>query len=159
VDVEFTNKNFHRNIMINDDYGAEMAAINYSGMVLASKAIVSDIDSYEEDDVDEDEMDIADPEAEKKKLRQYSHVFYKPFSSMKNLKEWHFKLDKGEIIECVALGTGWCAIFTDYGYLRVFTSDGVQKYIVSLGTPVVSMTGYENLLSIVYHSGPSVYGC
>ena len=38
VDVEFSNKNFHRNLMFNDDYGAELAALNYSGLVLASRA-------------------------------------------------------------------------------------------------------------------------
>jgi len=44
---------------------------------------------------------------------------------MKNLKDWHFKLEKNEIVECLAMGTGWCAVATDYGYLRIFTSDGV----------------------------------
>ena len=37
IDVEFFNKNFHRNLVINDDYGVTMAAMNYSGMVIASK--------------------------------------------------------------------------------------------------------------------------
>lgn len=37
VDVEFANKNFNRNITINDDFGACMGALSYSGMMLASR--------------------------------------------------------------------------------------------------------------------------
>jgi len=37
LDVEFTNKNFHRNLAINDDFGVQMAALGYAGMVVASK--------------------------------------------------------------------------------------------------------------------------
>lgn len=58
-------------------------------------------------------MDILDPDTQKKKQRQYSHLYYKPFSMMKNLKDWHFQLDRGESAESVALGSGWCAVYTD----------------------------------------------
>jgi hypothetical protein len=37
VDVEFTNKQLHRNLVINDDFGAIMSSISNSGMILASK--------------------------------------------------------------------------------------------------------------------------
>lgn len=36
IDVDFANKNFHRNLGITDDFGATMACLNYSGMMLAS---------------------------------------------------------------------------------------------------------------------------
>ncbi len=122
VDVEFNNKNFHRNIMINDDYGAEFAALNYSGMILASKAIQGDLDEYEDDEAEDDEdMEIDGGAKDKKKQKQYSHIYFKPFSNIKNLKDWHYKLEKGEIIECLAIGTNWAAVVTDFGYLRVFT--------------------------------------
>jgi hypothetical protein len=38
IDVEFANKNFHRNLVINDDFWISMAALNYTGLALASKA-------------------------------------------------------------------------------------------------------------------------
>jgi hypothetical protein len=44
IDVEFSDKNFHRNICVNDDFGSSMATLNYSGMVLASKAEEIDLD-------------------------------------------------------------------------------------------------------------------
>ena len=59
VDVEFTNKQAFRNLQFNDDYGASMAALSYSGLMLASKAEECDLDNYEEDDIDD--MDIDDP--------------------------------------------------------------------------------------------------
>lgn len=42
--------------MINDDYNSCMAAVNYSGLIIASKAIETDLDQYEEED--DDDMDI-----------------------------------------------------------------------------------------------------
>jgi hypothetical protein len=50
IDVEFSDKNFHRNLCINDDFGSSMAMMNYNGLVLANKAEVQDLDAYEEDD-------------------------------------------------------------------------------------------------------------
>ena len=43
-------------------------------------------------------------------------------------------------------------------FLRVFSTAGIQKEIVSVGHPVVTMAGYENLLAIVYHGGSSFMG-
>lgn len=50
IDVEFSDKNFHRSICINDDFESSMASLNYTGMVLASKAEEIDLDQYEDDD-------------------------------------------------------------------------------------------------------------
>jgi len=36
IDVDFSNKSFHRNIVINDDHDYQMAAVSYSGVILAS---------------------------------------------------------------------------------------------------------------------------
>jgi hypothetical protein len=33
------NKQFHRNLGITDDFGATMATLNYSGMLLANPAL------------------------------------------------------------------------------------------------------------------------
>jgi hypothetical protein len=55
-----------------------------------------------------------------------SHIYFKPFSELKkNLKEWHFELVDGESCECLAIGTGWCAVLTDFGYIRIFSMDGI----------------------------------
>jgi hypothetical protein len=37
IDVEFMNKNFHRNLQLNDDFGIELAVLNYTGLMMASR--------------------------------------------------------------------------------------------------------------------------
>lgn len=95
VDVDFTNKQFHRNLVFNDDFGACMAALNYSGLMLASKAEESNLDDYEDDEADDDidGMDIDGLEKALKNKKKYSFVYFKPFSQYKSLKDWHYKLD------------------------------------------------------------------
>ena len=56
VDVEFMNKNFHRNLSLNDDFHVTMAALNYNGVLMASQAEEKNEDAYEEDLPEEDEM-------------------------------------------------------------------------------------------------------
>lgn len=102
-----------------------MAALNYSGMLLASKGQESDLDNYEEDD---EGMEV--DENDEKNRKKYSHIYFKPFNVWKNQKDWHFALKHGEQVECLALGTGWCAVSTDFGYIRVFSTEGIQKTII-----------------------------
>lgn len=47
--------------------------------------------------------------------------------------------------------------FTDCNYLRFFSKDGVQKYILNMSSMMVTMAGYENLLAIVYHAGLPIF--
>ena len=103
-----------------------MATLNYSGMLIASKAIESDLDNYEDDD----EMEVVDDD-DTKYNKKNSQIYFKPFNEWKNLKDWHYELKDGESVECLAIGSGWCAVATDFGYIRIFSNDGVQKYIFS----------------------------
>jgi chromosome transmission fidelity protein 4 len=66
-------------------------------------------------------------------------------------------MNEGESIECIASGTGWCACVTDSNFLRIFSQEGVQKQVLSQSSMIVTMTGYENLLVIVYHAGLPIY--
>lgn len=103
-------------------------------------------------------MEIDDGDKEAKNRKKYSHVFFKPFSQFKTPKDWHYKLNQGENVENLVIGSDWCAILTDHNYMRVFSIEGIQRYMFSLATPVVCMAAYENNLAIIYHSGPSIYG-
>ncbi len=161
IDIEFMDRNFHRNLYLNDDYGVSMAAISHSGVILASKAEQQEEDQYEDDDLEED-MDDTPAEAEMKALkrkRKFSHIYFKPFSEVKEMKHWSMRLGHNENAECVAFGTGWVAVATDFNHLRVFSFDGIQKAILGQGQPVVTMVGYENLLTIFYHAGPPIHSC
>ena len=142
--------------MINDDYGTVMVSLSYAGMLMASKGTDEGVEEEELDGFIDEDMNMED---EDKKRKRHSHLLFKPFNSWKSLKDWHFSLKHGEQVECLAMGSGWCAAATDFGYIRVFSTEGVQRTIISHGTPFVTMAGYENLLAVVYHGGPSVYGC
>lgn len=98
-----------------------MATMNYTGMVLANKAEVQDLDAYEEDDEEKSQTGI-----DKKR----SNIYYKPFDETKVGGEWHYQLPKGESVECIATGTNWVACFTDCNYLRFFSKEGIQKYLL-----------------------------
>jgi hypothetical protein len=61
------NKNFHRNLTLNDDFGFSMAVLNYGGLIMASKAQQQDLDDYEEDLDDEMVDEVA-------KRRKHSNI-------------------------------------------------------------------------------------
>ena len=148
IDVEFMNKQFHRNLGITDDYGATMATLNYSGMLIANPALEQDEDAYEE----VDELD------EQGNRRKNSNIEFRPFNEWKNVKPWNFQLKNGESVECLSMGTGWCCAYTNFNNIRVFSHTGIQRHVLSQGMPVVTMAGYEGLLVIVYQTSPGLYG-
>ena len=90
-------------------------------MIIASKALESDLDNYEEDD----EMENLEDEENSAHNKKNSQIYFKPFNEWKNLKDWHYELKDGESVECLAIGSGWCAAATDFGYIRIFSNDGV----------------------------------
>lgn len=150
IDVEFADKHFHRNLTINDDFRCSMASLSYSGLVLASKG------DYDQDKYDEDD-DVSMDDAGKVDKRG-SYLYFKPLNEWRrDLKDWNFKMNYGESILCIAQGTGWVAAFTSAGYIRIFSNDGVQKFVLHQSSQVVTMTGYENMLVIIYHGGLPVY--
>lgn len=117
---------------------------------------MQDLDAYEEEEqIDKDEEKLPDDQKIEKKR---SYVFFKPCNEWKQLKDWHFKLDQGEYVDLIAQGTDWCACLTDQCNLRIFTQTGVQKQVLYQNSNVITMTGYENLLAIVYHGGLPIFG-
>jgi hypothetical protein len=116
VDVEFTDKNFHRNLSINDDFRCSMAVLNYSGLLLAGKRVFQDIDQYEDDDAD-----ILDEEKTGGIDKKASYLYFKPLNEWETKKDWNVKMLEDESIECIASGSGWCACVTDKNWLRIFS--------------------------------------
>ncbi len=71
IDVEFSNKQFHKNLTLTDSFGAKMATINYNGLLLASAVQQQDEDAYEELD------DVHDSAALRRKC---SNLEFRPFN-------------------------------------------------------------------------------
>ena len=57
------------------------------------------------------------------------------------------------LIKCVAQGSGWIAAATSCLNLRLFTTGGVQREVLSLPGPVLTMAGWENQLVVVFQIG------
>lgn len=71
-------------------------------------------------------------------------------------KEWKSQLPDDEFVDCMALGSGFIALATDKGFIRIFTVGGIQTYLFSIPGPAVSMAAQEQSLLICYHSGIGV---
>ena len=57
----------------------------------------------------------------------------------------------------MAICNGFVGVATS-SYLRIYTYTGIQYHLLSLPGPVVSMTGFDNLLAVVFHSSNSPIG-
>lgn len=102
IDVDFQDKSMHRNFSLNDDFNCSMASLNYSGLMTASQGETHDLDKYEEDEDDDQEMNQNQGESTEKIDKKASYLYYKPLNERKNLKDWHFKMNFNERIECIA---------------------------------------------------------
>ena len=71
------------------------------------------------------------------------------------MNPWNYELSHGESVDCVAVGSGWCAVATTQNYIRVFSTEGLQRHLICHGNPLVTMAGYENFLAVVYNSSPA----
>ncbi|XP_008116547.2 WD repeat and HMG-box DNA-binding protein 1 isoform X2 [Anolis carolinensis] len=80
------------------------------------------------------------------------------FNSWDSSKEWTVDMLQGEEVEAICLGHGWAACATSSRLLRVFTIGGVQKEILSLPGPVVSMAGHGEQLLVIFHKGTGFEG-
>ena len=94
-----------------------------------------------------DEDDMAD---ELLKRKKNSNIQFKPFNEWKDVSEWNYELKNGESVECLASGSAWNAVLTNFNYIRIFSNNGTQKDLICQAHPVVTMVGYENFLTIVY---------
>lgn len=66
-------------------------------------------------------MNDIDGENGAKNKNKNSTIYFKPFNEWKTLKDWSYELKDGESVECLALGSGWCAAATNFGYIRIFS--------------------------------------
>ncbi len=58
----------------------------------------------------------------------------------------------------VAVGTGWCAVATTKGLVRIFSSTGVQTNVFWIKGPIVTMIGSGTQLSVFYNASQPVNG-
>lgn len=115
-----------------DTDGYTMASLAYEGAVFASEPEVVDQD---------------DPTPPRGSVVHY-HAFH-GFLGGAN-ESFTYPLPSGEAALAVAVGTGWCAIATSKGFLRIFSSTGIQISVTCLTGPVVCLCGYGTQLAVVF---------
>lgn len=139
LDIDFSDKNFHKNIRSRDIYDLQMGDMNYSGAILASKGVQLNENEYE-DEIHNDE------------IKKFSYIQFKGFSYMYEPYDWTIKLQKEENAECVCIGSTWCAVATDYNYIRIFNFVGIETKILSYEKAIVSMAGNIYLIAFIKYS-------
>ena len=93
IEIDFANKTFHKNLVIEDQIDTKIAVLGLNGAFIASKAAELDLDQYE-DDVNQ-----------MKYISQYKFI---PFKNWNSIEQWSGKLPKGESVDCAAIGSSWC---------------------------------------------------
>uniref|UniRef100_A0A1B6MKD1 Uncharacterized protein n=1 Tax=Graphocephala atropunctata TaxID=36148 RepID=A0A1B6MKD1_9HEMI len=129
IDVEFHDTNHHHAFRVNNLAGHTLAALSAETLVMACEAT-------------EDNP---------------SKMVCVMLHTWDGSKEWTVQLD-GEEALCVAAGRGYVAVVTDTRLLRVFTTCGTQREVVSLPGPVVCMAAHQHTLGVVFHSGLGLEG-
>lgn len=51
----------------------------------------------------------------------------------------------------MCIGDGWIAVVTDQRIVRIFSLGGIQREILSVAGPVVSISGHTHQLLLTYH--------
>ena len=108
-----------------------MAAMNYKGAIIASRAVEVDEDFYE-DDAENNNNNVN---------LKYSHLIFKCFDFDNEICEWIIKLNENEIAEAVAIGNNWSAVATDFHYIRIFSHCGIEISCECYEKPIVAMAG------------------
>ena len=138
IEVDFADKNFHKNLITDDDINAEIATINTIGALIASRGEEVDLDQYEDDS---------------NTMKYISQIKFIPFTSWNSIRSWSYNLPKGENADSLAIGDNWCAVATDSHYIRFFSIEGVQTFMMSYSCPIITMLAYEGFLCIISHNG------
>ena len=68
--------------------------------------------------------------------------------------QWTVTLDKHETAQCVCVGGEFVAIATSSHMIRGFSTAGFQLAPFMLPGAPVAMSGYNNVLFVVYHTAP-----
>lgn len=152
IDVDVANSTKLSAISIKDDIGVSMAALSYKGVLLASRGKEENLDEYE----DEEEEEFESSKKGKLPVLLFKNLTTGMSSSM--LSDWRIDFPPHEFIDVISMGSNFCAVATSLQDIRIFSVyGGVQLHLFSLPTQILTMTSYENHLSLFYHNGPPMY--
>jgi len=131
IEIFFSESSFHKNIFISNNYNLSLASMSSPGALLASRS-------------EEDNSSNLRPK-----------LYFKSFE-VEN--DWLLSLPWGENPETLCVGNTFACVFTEKNYLRFFSLEGIQTYIVSLGLKVISMASSADKLALFYLSSTPLLG-
>ncbi len=137
IEVEFHDSSVHHPLHISNVHGHTMADLSAETLVLACEA-----------GGDEDDDNALNP----------SRLVVHCLSVSDAGREWSVEMLGKEEVMAVACGLGWVAAATDRRRLRIFTSGGLQKEILSLPGPAVALAGKGSKLLVSVHLGMPLVG-
>jgi chromosome transmission fidelity protein 4 len=73
-------------------------------------------------------------------------IFFKQLDSWASTTDWTLNLPENEAVECIALSKKWMAIATSRGYMRFFSYSGLQTFLFSLPSKIITMAAFEDNL-------------
>jgi len=134
IDVEFHDASVHHPIHLGNSHGYIMADLSVEAVLMASEA---------------DEVDGA---AVPSKLTCHN------FGASGLYKEWSVDMPDKEDVMAICCGIGWVAAATDRRHLRIFSTGGMQREVLSLPGPIVAMSGFHDKLMVSVHIGMPLPG-
>jgi chromosome transmission fidelity protein 4 len=82
-----------------------------------------------------------------------SKIVVQMLQSSDSSREWIVDLPCGEESVAVAAGLGFVAVGTNEGCVRLFTTAGVQRDVLTISGHIVSMAAQGKQLMVVYLTG------
>lgn len=137
---EFSDHTNKRYINFTDKRNITLAALNNCGLVLAIKPDAENIDEYE-----------------KENKVSNSTLIFKSNNSLTDNKDWEIDIPY-ESIENLTLGVNWIAVYTDLFNVYIYSMSGILSMVFTVPHQVTCMSGYENLLTYVYHPSAPMFG-
>ncbi|KAJ1916756.1 DNA polymerase alpha accessory factor Mcl1 [Tieghemiomyces parasiticus] len=113
VNVEFHDKALHRDFHFTDHYRFTLASLGERGILFGTEATPD----------------------------EPSLVSYRPFESWAAKSDWLYKLPVGESAAVLCIAAAYSAVVTTQGYLRVFSSSGLQSAVCAVPTSPVCLAG------------------
>lgn len=126
LEVEFNDQGRYRNFTATKSIRARHGVLGARGIALAS----------------EGEVGIAG-----------SVLMYQSFDSLGMSADWQRDLGADEVAEALAIGFGFVAIATSNLTIRIFSEAGLQKFALTLPSPVVALVARSHYLAAFYHLG------
>lgn len=137
--IEYKDNNLHKKQIIQNQQDFELADMDLAGYVLATKGTAVKDDEYEDE------------------INTKPAVLY--YHSIKYDNEWSVEFNKGDTLHSVSISNQYLFALNSNNLVRVYSHGGSELYNFTVDSPVVSMTSFENYLSLVVIQGFPVFGC